>query len=381
MPILNIIDSTLNKIIVNRSISENSAYISVVINDNFSNNNISTIDIGGLQGPPGPPGPSGLSVIGPRGDIGPMGAKGDRGIPGSGISSLTFFDNIGNSFNLSTSTGQISFIGMGSTSVVINSNNSIAISGGSFAPINHTHTTSQILNFNEVVDNRLVSLLNNGKYINLQYTDPDFNSLTINVTGLDIGQYTQAYSPILSSISNISVGSGYMLYTNGINSITTSIISDTARSFLSANTKSLQRDFLGLGSISLFNSGDFARIVGDNFFLGNQNLGDGILSRFSASLYKHTSNTYTINQNNNGQILVFDFPSSFINVSFNSNISPGFNCLVVQANSGQVRFSGQISNRYNHTKLVGQFSIATILKIDTTNMVLSGDTTSFNSGP
>jgi len=56
---------------------------------------------------------------------------------------------------------------------------------------------------------------------------------------------------------------------------------------------------------------------------------------------------------------------------------------LVQLGSGQVRFTGEnaVVNRYQHTKLVGQYSIATLVKISDTVIILSGDTTKDNSGP
>ena len=66
-----------------------------------------------------------------------------------------------------------------------------------------------------------------------------------------------------------------------------------------------------------------------------------------------------------------------------STINTGFNCLIVQLGSGQVRMSGSIQNRYNHTKLVGKYSMATLVKITESPslIILSGDTTDANSGP
>ena len=66
-----------------------------------------------------------------------------------------------------------------------------------------------------------------------------------------------------------------------------------------------------------------------------------------------------------------------------SDLSVGFNCLIIQTGQGQVRFGGTIYNRYGHTKLVGQYSVATLVKISNnpTKVILSGDTTLNNSGP
>jgi hypothetical protein len=382
MATINVIESKLNKIIVNRSISDNFS-TSLVVNNNTIEN-ISVIDVRGLQGPPGPVGPSGLSISGPKGDQGPSGPRGEPGPPGSGISAISINDSSNNTFLINGSSGSLSFAGQGGTSVTL-SNNTVFISSevGSqlYSPIQHSHHPSQIINLNETIDNQVASLIKAGNYVNINYQDADFNSLVVSVTGLDIGLYTQAHSSILSSISNINIGSGHLLYTNGINSVATSFISDAGRNFLTSNTVEIQRSFLGLGSISTFDTGDFARIVGDNFFQGNQFLGDGTISRFSAFVNNRNGNSYIIQQTDNGKILAFNSNNSFINVSFDQNLSAGFNCLIVQTNSGQVRLSGNISNRYDHTKLVGQFSVATLLKISDNTIILSGDTTLANSGP
>lgn len=383
MPYLNIIEAQLNKIIVDKAISDDTTYTSLIIlNDSIPN--ISTIDIGGLQGPPGPPGPSGLSIVGPQGEQGIQGLKGDMGPPGSGISLIKISDTDNNTTVISGTSGQLSFVGAGTVSVSVNDSVVSIFSpvlNNTFAPLDHTHNTSHIINFNESVDNRVSQLLKAENYIEITYNNPDFNTLSIEVTGLTIGVNTQQHSPILDSISSINSGANHLLYLDGLQSVGVSPITSVGRTLLSATTTSLQRTFLGLGTISTFDDTDFARIVGDNFFNGNQYLGDGTISRFSAFLEKHTTSSYTIEQSNNGKIIVLDNSSSAISVSFDDNLTPGFNCLVVQSNSGQVRFSDSVANRYSHTKLVGRYSIATLLKIDQDTIILSGDTTLANSGP
>lgn len=386
MAILNIATPVTNQLIVRQSDTDNGgSYVS--INDNFINT-ISIITVErGPQGFTGPQGPQGIGLVGPpgpSGGIGPIGPSGLPGPPGSGISILSFSDST-NIFSLSGYDNTVSIIGSGGTLVDINPHNqtitiSSSIISGVYAPYSHLHSPSDIINLNETIDDRVADLIEAGSYVALNYNDPDFNTLTISVTGLTIGQYTQGYSNILDSISKANIISGSLLYGNSSGLFSTITISNVSKNFLSQQTVSLQRSSMGLGSISTYSTGDFARISGDNFFNGNQYLGDGSLSRFSASLNPQTSNSYTITQSDNGRILVLDNASSAINVSFANGISSGFNCLVVQLNSGQVRFSGSISNRYNHTKLVGQYSIGTVLKVDNT-FILSGDTTASHSGP
>lgn len=389
MATININQPINNQLIIKQSLDENSSSSSsVLINDNFFHN-ISIISVErGLQGLPGPQGPPGTGLvgpIGPSGGIGPIGPSGERGLPGSGISILTF-SGINNTFSISGYSDTLGLIGSGGSYVTIDPNNQLIKIyseqvSGNYSPVGHLHSPSDIVNINEAIDDRVASLLQAGDYISLEYVDPDFNTLTIDVTGLTIGQYTQAYNSKLQSISNLSISSGSLLYGNSSGLFDTISISNTSKNFLTQQTVALQRTFLGLGTISTYGTGDFARISGDNFFIGNQNLGDGTLSRFSAALNISSANTYTINQTDNGKIIGLNYSDSSINVSFSNDLSVGFNCLVVQMNSGQVRFSGSVANRYNHSKLVGQYSIGTILKISNNTIILSGDTTASNSGP
>ena len=144
-----------------------------------------------------------------------------------------------------------------------------------------------------------------------------------------------------------------------------------------------QRTTLGLGSIAVHNSGSFAILNGSNSFNGTQTFNDGQINRFSATTNTQTSSTYEIVQTDNGKVITFDFDSAPVNLSIDSSITAGFNCLLVQLGSGQVRFTGvnAVVNRYQHTKLVGQFSVATLVKISNSVTILSGDTTKDNSGP
>lgn len=389
MAILNISQPITNNLIINQSLDNDDIRTSTVtINDNYFSR-ISIIDIErgiqGIPGPSGPSGPAGVGIIGPQGPIGPIGPSGLAGPPGSGISILRISDS-NNLLNISGYDTTLEIVGSGGVSTHVDNVNNIVyirseIVSGIYSPIGHQHNPNDIINLAESIDDRVAELLQPGDYINLDYIDPDFNTLTINVTGLDIGQYTQAHSTILDSISAANVVSGTLLYGNGNNLIETIVLSNSSKSLLAQQTTALQRSYLGLGNIATYSTGDFARISGDNFFNGNQNLGDGELSRFSAAFSSHTTDTYTITQSDNGKIVALNNSDSHISVSFDTQITTGFNCLVVQTNSGQVRFTGGVSNRYNHTNLVGQYSIGTILKISNDIIILSGDTTASNSGP
>jgi hypothetical protein len=388
MPTINVITPENKLLIINTTESSEDVRSSTVnINDNFTRT-IAIVDIErGLQGPPG----SGLP--GPQGDKGEKGDKGDSivgpigpmGPSGSGISVLKLTDFI-NTISLSGISDTLRIAGNNGTSIALDSNsNTLTISSpnivGVYAPVSHQHNVAQITNFNEGVDDRVYNLLESGDYISLSYHDDDFNKLLISVSGLDIGTDVQAHSSALDSISSLSIYSGAMLYGNSNTGFRLITATSQAVKLLNDGTAQEQRNTLGLGSSAIYDQAYFAKINGGNNFTGTQSLGDGELNRFSASINYQTTNNYIVEQNDNGKIVALDHNDSFINVSFSNNITNGFNCLVAQLGSGQVRFSGTILNRYNHTKLVGQYSIATIVKIATAKLLLSGDTTALNSGP
>ena len=322
----------------------------------------------GLPGPPGPPGPQGQ-----KGEIGP---SGERGPTGSGITSLTFTNNI-DSFSLDTTLSTVSFLSGPGTNLYVNDlNNSITISN---TLVGHQHQSSDITNFNESVDDRVANLLLAGNNIYLDYQDADNNILNISVTGLNIGENIQEYHQNLESISNLTLGSGKLLYAKDNNNFELITLSNTSKNLLNDNTPEQQRQTLGIGTSAIFDSGVFAKVQGGNIFDGQQSFSDGPINRFSATINNQNSNSYTILQSDNGKIITFDYNDSSILVAIDDDINPGFNCLVVQLGEGQVRFLSSVKNRYNHTKLVGQYSIATLVKIE--DVILSGDTTDANSGP
>lgn len=388
MAILNIIQPETKNILISQSAESGEETLSslVSIDDNFTRT-ISIISVErGIPGPPGPVGPSGASIIGPRGekgDIGPQGPSGDRGLDGSGLSILSIIAN-NNTINLSGTSGSIIFNSQGATTLSL-IDNTLTIGSpevvGVFAPVNHSHSVSNIINFNEAVDDRVSALIVPENYLEITYLDNDFNTLNISVTGLDIGLYTQEHSFSLDSISNLSVFSGGIICGLSENTYTLIPTSSQARKLLNDSTPTQQRTTLGLGSSAIYDSSYFVKTSGGNNIFGNQSFGDGSISRFSASINNQTNNMYIIQQSDNGKIISFDNNFSNISVSLDNSIEPGFNCLIAQLGSGQVRLSGAIKNRYGHTKLVGQYSIATLIKLSNENIILSGDTTSSNSGP
>ena len=337
----------------------------------------------GVQGPEGPPG-SGLTgptgpqgLTGPQGDIGP---SGERGLTGAGVSSLTFSDNTDN-FTIDDSNSTVKFLAGAGTSLSVNdSNKSITITN---SLVGHQHVSSDITNFNESVDDRVADLLIEGNNIDLSYQDADDNTLTVAVTGLTIGTDVQAFNSNLQDISNLTATSGQLLYTNDNSDFELITLSNTTKEFLNDVSAAEQRTTLGLGTIATYNSGAYASTSRGNTFVGEQSFGDGAINRFSASINTQATGQYQILQSDNGKTITLDYDLGPVSLSMDSTINAGFNCLIVQLGSGQVRMSGSIQNRYNHTKLVGQYSMATLVKITETPslIILSGDTTDANSGP
>lgn len=382
MPILNIQPGTSYTLLINQiSGDDENAYSTNIVVTDLSINNVASISVeAGVQGPPGPPGPPGTGIPGPPGTgiPGPPGPSGERGLTGSGISSITF-NYQSDSITLDDANSNLNFLAGNGTSLSVDSlNNSITISN---TLVGHNHASSDILDFNESVDDRVANLLVAGNNIELDYQDPDDNTLTVSVTGLTIGQNIQGYNQNLQDLSNLVLESGKLLYANEENNFELITLSNTSKNFLNDTSAVEQRQTLGLGSIATYDSGVFAIVNGGNNFTGPQSFGDSAINRFSASVNEQTASSYEIVQSDNGKVITFNYDLSYVSITIDPAIDVGFNCLIAQLGSGQVRIDSSIQNRYDHTKLVGQYSIATIVKISDTVLILSGDTTDANSGP
>jgi hypothetical protein len=381
MASINIIPPPNKILVINQSVNGSDANgvisTNVNINDGFDNT-VSVVYVErGLQGLIGPSGLRG--EIGPVGPAGPIGPVGPAGPTGSGLNKLV----IGDIEILPNET--LNIVGQGGTSVTFTPNsNTINISSeiisDTYSLIGHRHNTSDINNFNESIDDRVSNLLVAGDHISLSYNDQDLNNLIVSATGLEIGSDIQAYSSRLEKLSSLSVHSGSIIYGTGVDQYGLLSITEAGKILINDATSSAQRITLGLGDIATHDSSEFAKLEGGNNFTGNQALGDGKLTRFSAFVNEQTGNSYTINQSDNGKVISFNNPRA-INVSFSNSLNAGFNCLISQIGSGQVRLSGtQIVNRLNHNKLVGRYSVATLVKVSNDKIILSGDTTDAEGG-
>jgi len=96
----------------------------------------------------------------------------------------------------------------------------------------------------------------------------------------------------------------------------------------------------------------------------------------TASINAQTGTTYTLQAGDNGKIVTCSNASP-ITVTIPSGLGAGFNCLVIQLGAGQVAFSPSsttINNRQSHTKIAGQYGVATLAAYVANTFVLGGDT-------
>ena len=123
--------------------------------------------------------------------------------------------------------------------------------------------------------------------------------------------------------------------------------------------------------ISSFITGVTAGELGDFDFDDNAILG------FSASKNDQTGTTYTVAASDNGKVVVLDNASA-ITVDIDTGLPAGFNCSFVQKGAGQVSFAGTatVNNRQSHTKINGQYGVASIVAYATDTYILAGDTAS-----
>jgi len=123
--------------------------------------------------------------------------------------------------------------------------------------------------------------------------------------------------------------------------------------------------------ISSFITGVTAGELGDFDFDDNAILG------FSASKHDQSGTTYTVAASDNGKVVVLNNASA-ITVDIDTGLPAGFNCSFVQKGAGQVSFAGTatVNNRQSHTKINGQYGVASIVAYDTDTYILAGDTAS-----
>ena len=102
------------------------------------------------------------------------------------------------------------------------------------------------------------------------------------------------------------------------------------------------------------------------------------ISGFDASINDQTGTAYTLLASDNGKVVTLDNGSS-VTVTIPSGLGVGFNCSFIQKGAGQVSFSASgttIYNRQSHTKINGQYGVASIVACTANTFILAGDTAS-----
>ena len=110
--------------------------------------------------------------------------------------------------------------------------------------------------------------------------------------------------------------------------------------------------------------------------LSSYDFNGNAISNFDASINDQTGTTYTLVSGDNGKVVVLNNASA-VTVTVPSGLGVGFNCSFVQKGAGQVSFAGTatVNNRQSHTKINGQYGVASIVAYDTDTYILAGDTT------
>jgi len=111
---------------------------------------------------------------------------------------------------------------------------------------------------------------------------------------------------------------------------------------------------------------------------GTVDLGGNKLEDFDASINDQTGTAYTLVAGDNGKVVVLNNASA-VTVTVPSGLGVGFNCSFIQKGAGQVSFvesSTNIYNRQSHTKINGQYGVASIVAYAADTFVLAGDTAS-----
>lgn len=113
--------------------------------------------------------------------------------------------------------------------------------------------------------------------------------------------------------------------------------------------------------------------------LSSFNFGGNNIAEFNASIVNDTSTSYTLSDDDSGKLLILDH-SSNITVTAPTGLSVGFNCSFLQVGEGVINFTGAsgstINNRLSHSKIAGQYGMATFICYKSKTFILSGDTTS-----
>ena len=136
----------------------------------------------------------------------------------------------------------------------------------------------------------------------------------------------------------------------------------------SGSTETNGINILENGNVGIKNSAPTKAldVTGDAAVSGNLTGGNSSSSKLSGFVSNVSTETTgrTIALSDNGLILRYTgtTPATFT-LPAAGTLPEGFNCMVLQASSGQITFGGTFNNRNSFTKTAGQYAIATILYV------------------
>lgn len=96
----------------------------------------------------------------------------------------------------------------------------------------------------------------------------------------------------------------------------------------------------------------------------------------SPTVNAQTKTSYMLDLSDNGKELTLDNANP-ITVTVPSGLGAGFNCLCIQLGEGEVTFvtdGATVNHRRSHTKIAGQFGVASLVAYEADVLVLAGDT-------
>ena len=153
----------------------------------------------------------------------------------------------------------------------------------------------------------------------------------------------------------------------------------------------MDNEVTNLAQVKAFDSSDYATAaqgtLADSALqslsagaLSDFDFDDNAIKGFSAEVPTEKTADHTLTNDDNGTVVVMNSGSA-IKVIVPSGLASGFNCSVIQKGAGQVEFDNNsgastINNRQSHTKINGQYGVASIVAYATDTYILAGDTAS-----
>lgn len=154
-------------------------------------------------------------------------------------------------------------------------------------------------------------------------------------------------------------------------------VSDTTGSPQGTTKKVTVANLVAASPVQSVNSSTGAVTI-DAGNLNDFNFDGNAILGFDATINNQTGTAYTLLASDAGKVVVLNNASA-ITVTVPSGLGAGFNCSFVQKGAGQVTFSASsttINNRQSHTKINGQYGVASLLAYAADTFVLAGDTAS-----